>query len=95
MKVEVIKTLKISSENIVSKGVVFSDPVPEHIMREVRLGSKAVRVIDSRPPVSVQFSTPEIEPTVVAEAAKPIQPRPASAPIKKPNIKRERKRLVK
>jgi hypothetical protein len=49
MKVAIVKTLKISSGEIVPAGTVFSEPFPEWLKREMGHNGSIVKVVDATP----------------------------------------------
>lgn len=68
MKVELLVNLKVASGKIISAGTIFTDPIPEFIMKRVRRGM--AKIIDQRPaPERAEpvIETPVIETPVVEE----------------------------
>ena len=52
MKVELLATLKVSTNLTYQKGSVFTDPmIPEAIRKEIRLNTGTVRVVDANDPL--------------------------------------------
>lgn len=63
MKVELLVNLKVASGKIISAGTIFTDPIPEFIMKRVRRGM--AKIIDQRP--APERAEPVIETPVVEE----------------------------
>lgn len=93
MKVELLVNLKVASGKIISRGTIFTDPIPEFIMKRVRRGM--ARIIDQRPtPERTVIKAPVVEEPKEEKAPEEVIPESSEKPVEPSEVEPAEPKVV-